>query len=96
MIVEGRERLETRTGIVDTMRIAEEHQSVKTHAWIDLDGNVVREEALLGFTLEREPRERGARRRRRATRRSISWPRAAFRSRARSPTRARWRTSRCA
>jgi transglutaminase-like putative cysteine protease len=30
---------------------------VKTHAWIDGDGNVVREEALLGFTLEREPRE---------------------------------------
>jgi transglutaminase-like putative cysteine protease len=29
---------------------------VKTHAWIDPNGNVVREEALLGFTLEREAR----------------------------------------
>jgi hypothetical protein len=57
VVVEGRERLETRTGIVETTRIAEEHQSVKTRTWIDLDGNVVREEAALGFTLEREPRE---------------------------------------
>jgi transglutaminase-like putative cysteine protease len=55
--IEARERLQTKSGVVDTLRIAEEHQSVKTHAWIDLDGNVVREEAVLGFTLEREPRE---------------------------------------
>lgn len=58
LVVEGRERLVTPTGPVDTLRIAEEHQSVRTHAWLDDDGNVVREEGLLGFTLEREPRER--------------------------------------
>ena len=57
VVVEGRERLETRAGTVDTIRIAEEHQGVQTRAWIDPDGNVVREEGLLGFTLEREPRE---------------------------------------
>jgi len=57
VVVEAHERLETRAGLVDTIRIAEEHQSVKTHAWIDPDGNVVREESLLGFTLEREPRQ---------------------------------------
>ena len=57
-VVEARERLATAAGPVDTLRIAEEHQSVRTRAWIDDDGNVVREEALLGFTLEREPRER--------------------------------------
>ncbi len=57
VVVEARERLQTASGLVDTLRIAEEHQSVKTHAWIDADGDVVREEALLGFTLEREPRE---------------------------------------
>ena len=56
LVVEAREQLATRAGVVDTLRIAEEHQSVKTRAWIDADGNVVREEALLGFTLEREPR----------------------------------------
>jgi transglutaminase-like putative cysteine protease len=55
VVVEGRERLATSTGAVDTIRLAEEHQSVRTHAWIDPDGNVVREDALLGFTLEREP-----------------------------------------
>jgi len=54
--IEARERLQTKQGAVDTLRIAEEHQSVKTHAWLDDDGNVVREEAVLGFTLEREPR----------------------------------------
>jgi hypothetical protein len=57
VVVEARERLQTKRGVVDTLRIAEEHQSVKTRAWIDADGNVVREEALLGFTLEREQRE---------------------------------------
>jgi hypothetical protein len=57
VVVEGRERLDTRAGTVDTIRIAEEHQGVETHAWIDPEGGVVREEALLGFTLEREPRE---------------------------------------
>jgi hypothetical protein len=57
VVVEARERLATRAGAVDTIRIAEEQQSVKTRAWIDLDGGVVREEALLGFTLERESRE---------------------------------------
>ena len=55
--VEGRERLATSRGPVDTLRIAEEHQGMRTHAWLDDDGNVVREEAVLGFTLEREPRE---------------------------------------
>ncbi len=57
IVVEGPERLQTRDGAVDTTRIAEEHQSIRTRAWIDADGNVVREEAALGFTLEREPRE---------------------------------------
>jgi len=56
IVIEGPERLQTRAGTVDTMRIAEEHQSIRTRAWIDTDGNVVREEAALGFTLEREPR----------------------------------------
>jgi hypothetical protein len=58
LVVEGRERLTVGNGTVDTLRIAEEHQSVRTRAWLDDDGNVVREEGLLGFTLEREPRER--------------------------------------
>jgi len=57
IVVEGRERLSTKTGVVETLRIAEEHQNVKTRAWLDDDGNVVREEAVLGFTLEREPQE---------------------------------------
>jgi len=57
IVVEGSERLRTRNGIVETTRIAEEHQSVRTRAWIDTAGDVVREEAALGFTLEREPRE---------------------------------------
>ncbi len=57
VIVEGRERLGTRSGPVDTLRLAEEHQGLRTRAWLDVDGNVIREEALLGFTLEREPRE---------------------------------------
>lgn len=57
IVVEGTERLRTRDGTVETTRIAEEHQSVKTRAWIDAAGDVVREEAALGFTLEREPRE---------------------------------------
>lgn len=56
IVVEGAERLRTRDGTVETTRIAEEHQSVRTRAWIDAAGDVVREEAALGFTLEREPR----------------------------------------
>lgn len=56
IVVEAHERLQTASGPVDTLRIAEEHQSVKTRAWIDAEGGVVREEALLGFTLERESR----------------------------------------
>lgn len=55
VIVEGREQLDTPNGVIETVRIAEEQQTVRTRSWIDLDGNVVREEALLGFTLEREP-----------------------------------------
>lgn len=58
IVIEGSERLRTRDGTVETTRIAEEHQSVRTRAWIDAAGDVVREEAALGFTLEREPRER--------------------------------------
>ena len=57
IVIEGSERVRTRDGTVDTTRIAEEHQSVRTRAWIDAAGDVVREEAALGFTLEREPRE---------------------------------------
>jgi hypothetical protein len=57
IVVEGPETLATATGTVETVRIAEEHQSVRTRSWLDHDGNVIREEALLGFTLEREPRD---------------------------------------
>lgn len=56
--IEGRERLLGPDGPVDTVRLAEDHRGVQARAWLTEDGAVVREEAALGFTLEREPAER--------------------------------------
>jgi hypothetical protein len=55
--VEGLETVDGPNGPVATVRLAEEHQGIQAHAWIDAAGNVVREEAVLGFTLARETEE---------------------------------------
>ena len=51
--VEGHETVDGH----DALRIAEEHQGLKAHAWLDEDGGVLREEGVLGFVMRREPRE---------------------------------------
>jgi Transglutaminase-like superfamily len=56
-VVEGRETLAGPDGPVEALRIAEEHQGIKTRAWLAPDGSVLREEGTLGFTLERAPAE---------------------------------------
>jgi hypothetical protein len=56
--VEGRETVAGPDGPVETVRLAEEHHGVRARAWIESDGTVLREEAALGFTLERESREK--------------------------------------
>lgn len=50
--VEGHETIDGQ----DALRIAEEHQGLRAHAWLAPDGSVLREEAMLGFVLKREPR----------------------------------------
>ncbi len=56
--IEGAERMTGPDGPVDTVRLAEDHRGVQARAWLADDGTVVREEAALGFTLERESAER--------------------------------------
>ena len=51
--VEGHEMIDGH----DALRIAEEHEGLKAHAWIDETGGVLREEGVLGFVMRREPRE---------------------------------------
>lgn len=47
-----------RVGDQEALRITEEHQGMRARVWLAEDGGVLREEAMLGFVLEREPRER--------------------------------------
>jgi Transglutaminase-like superfamily len=54
--VEGREELKGEQGPIRALRLAEEHQGIRTHVWMDADGGVLREEAALGFTIERTSR----------------------------------------
>ncbi len=57
IVVEGRESLPGPEGPINVVRLLEEHQGIHTRTWLEPSGAVVREEATLGFTLEREPRE---------------------------------------
>ncbi len=57
LVVEGRERIAGPDGPVEALRIAEEHQGMRARAWLDADGSALREEAMLGFTLERASAE---------------------------------------
>jgi len=52
--VRGRETLDGPHGPVETVHIVEEHQGLAAGAWIARDGTTIREEATLGFRLERE------------------------------------------
>jgi len=56
--VEGRETMAGPDGPVEAIRLAEEQQGLKARVWLTREGIVLREEGALGFTLEREPRER--------------------------------------
>jgi Transglutaminase-like superfamily len=56
--VEARETVPGPDGPVEAIRIAEEQQGVRTHAWLAPDGTVLREDGALGFTLERTSRDR--------------------------------------
>jgi transglutaminase-like putative cysteine protease len=58
VVIEGREGVPGAGGPVETLRLSEEHRGIRTSVWLDDDGAVVREQAALGFTLEREPRDR--------------------------------------
>jgi transglutaminase-like putative cysteine protease len=58
VIVEGSEPVTNGGAPVATIRVAEEYAGLRTHAWLEPSGAVVREEAALGFVLERETRER--------------------------------------
>ncbi|MBI3769291.1 MAG: transglutaminase domain-containing protein [Deltaproteobacteria bacterium] len=55
--IDGLETIDGPNGPVATVRLAEEHQGLQAHAWIDAAGGVVREEGALGFTLARETEE---------------------------------------
>lgn len=57
VIVEGRETMTGPSGPVDAVRIREETQGLVSRAWLAPDGAVLREEAALGFALERETRD---------------------------------------
>jgi len=58
IIVESRELLPGADGAIDAVRLIEEQQGIRTRTWLDTTGAVVREESALGFTIERETRER--------------------------------------
>ena len=60
--VEARETIAGPDGPIETVRLAEEHHGIRARAWIESDGTVAREEAALGFTLERESREKATER----------------------------------
>jgi hypothetical protein len=53
LLVEGRETITGPDGPVEVLRISEKHQGLQARAWLAPDGSVLREEATLGFTLER-------------------------------------------
>lgn len=55
--VEGRETIEGPEGPVEVLRVREEHQGLAARAWLAPDGSALREEATLGFTLQRESPE---------------------------------------
>ncbi|MBM4268633.1 MAG: transglutaminase domain-containing protein [Deltaproteobacteria bacterium] len=57
IVVEGRETIPGPNGPVETVRIAEDHQGLAARAWIAKDGSTIREEATLGFRLERQAPE---------------------------------------
>ena len=52
-VVEGRETVDG----VETLRVTEEEQGVRSQVWLTDDGRAVREEAMLGLILRAEPRE---------------------------------------
>lgn len=54
VVVEGRETIDGPNGPIETVRIAEEHQGIAASAWIARDGTTIREEATLGFRMQRE------------------------------------------
>ncbi len=55
--IDGTETIDGPGGRVEATRLVEEHQGLEARVWIDPEGNVVREEAALGFTLVRESEE---------------------------------------
>ena len=57
VVVEGRETIEGPAGPIETVRVAEEHQGIGAKAWIARDGTTIREEATLGFRMQREAPE---------------------------------------
>jgi len=52
-VVEGRETIDG----IETLRVDEEQQGLRTHVWLADDGRAVREEAMLGLVLRAEPRD---------------------------------------
>ncbi len=54
VVVKGRETIDGPAGPIETVRIAEEHQGISASAWIARDGSTIREEATLGFRMQRE------------------------------------------
>ena len=52
-VVQGRETVDG----IETLRVTEEEQGVRTQVWLTDDGRAVREEAMLGLILRAEPRE---------------------------------------
>src|SRR5207253_1751979 len=52
-VVEGRETVDG----VETLRVTEEEQGVRSQVWLTDDGRAVREEAMLGLILRAEPRD---------------------------------------
>ncbi|MDG2308700.1 MAG: transglutaminase-like domain-containing protein [Candidatus Binatia bacterium] len=55
--VKGRETIDGPNGPIETVRIGETHQGIEATAWIAEDGSTIREEATLGFRLQREAPE---------------------------------------
>ena len=56
--VEGRETLAEAEGPIEAVRLSEDYQGMGARVWLTESGAVLREEGALGFTLERESRER--------------------------------------
>ncbi len=53
LVLEGTEKIDGPDGPVEAVRVSEKHQGIGARAWLAPDGSVLREEATLGFTLER-------------------------------------------